>query len=57
MILGYLEPVSAPFYALLLLGEATAATTVAGGVLIVLAGVIVVVFGAPEGELGDVVPV
>ena len=56
-ILGYLEPVSAPFYALLLLGEATAATTVAGGVLIVLAGVIVVVFGAPEGELGDVVPV
>ena len=56
-ILGYLEPVSAPFYALLLLGEATAATTIAGGVLIVLAGVIVIAFGAPEGELGDVVPV
>ncbi len=56
-ILGYLEPVSAPFYALLLLGEATAATTIAGGALIVLAGVIVIAFGAPEGEIGDVVPV
>jgi drug/metabolite transporter (DMT)-like permease len=55
-ILGYLEPVSAPFYALLLLGEATAATTVVGGVLIVAAGVLVVAFGSPEGEVGDVVP-
>jgi drug/metabolite transporter (DMT)-like permease len=53
-ILGYLEPVSAPFYALLLLGEAPAATTVAGGALIVAAGVLVVMFGAPEAapELG-----
>jgi len=56
-ILGYLEPVSAPLYALLLLGESTSATTIAGGVLIVLAGVLVIAFGAPEGELGDVVPV
>ncbi|HMK92106.1 MAG TPA: DMT family transporter [Thermoleophilia bacterium] len=55
-ILGYLEPVSAPFYALLLLGETTAATTIAGGVLIVAAGVLVVVFGSPEAEVGDVVP-
>ena len=47
-ILGYLEPVSAPFYALLLLGEAPAATTIAGGALIVAAGVLVVVFGKPE---------
>ena len=47
-ILGYLEPVSAPFYALLLLGEAPAATTVAGGALIVVAGVLVVVYGAPD---------
>jgi drug/metabolite transporter (DMT)-like permease len=53
-ILGYLEPVSAPFYALLLLGEAPAATTVAGGALIVAAGVLVVMFGAPDAapELG-----
>ena len=47
-ILGYLEPVSAPFYALLLLGEAPAATTIAGGVLIVAAGVLIVAFGKPE---------
>ena len=53
-ILGYLEPVSAPFYALLLLGEAPAATTVVGGALIVVAGVLVVTFGAPDAapELG-----
>jgi len=47
-ILGYLEPVSAPFYALLLLGEAPAAATIAGGVLIVAAGVLIVAFGKPE---------
>jgi drug/metabolite transporter (DMT)-like permease len=47
-ILGYLEPVSAPFYALLLLGEAPTATTIAGGALIVVAGILIVVFGAPE---------
>ena len=53
-ILGYLEPVSAPFYALLLLGEAPSAPTIAGGALIVVAGVLVVLFGAPEAapELG-----
>jgi drug/metabolite transporter (DMT)-like permease len=53
-ILGYLEPVSAPFYALLLLGEAPSATTVIGGALIVAAGIVVVAFGAPEAapELG-----
>jgi drug/metabolite transporter (DMT)-like permease len=55
-ILGYLEPVSAPFYAILLLGEATTATTVAGGALIVAAGVLVVAFGSPEAEAGEVVP-
>ena len=47
-ILGYLEPVSAPFYALLLLGEAPEAATILGGALIVVAGVLVVVFGRPE---------
>ena len=47
-ILGYLEPVSAPFYALLLLGEAPAVSTVFGGALIVVAGVLVIVYGRAE---------
>jgi DME family drug/metabolite transporter len=55
-ILGYLEPVSAPFYALLLLGEATAVTTIAGGALIVAAGVLVVVFGSRQREPIEMVP-
>jgi drug/metabolite transporter (DMT)-like permease len=55
-ILGYLEPVSAPLYALLLLGESAAATTIVGGALIVAAGVLVVAFGSPEEQVGDVVP-
>ncbi len=55
-ILGYLEPVSAPFYALLLLGEATTVTTVAGGALIVAAGVLVVVFGTAQRGAAEVVP-
>ncbi len=51
-ILGYLEPVSAPLYALALLGEAPSAATIAGGALIVVAGVLVIAFGSPE----DVAP-
>ncbi len=47
-ILGFVEPVSAPLYALLLLGERPSPATIAGGALIVVAGVLVVVFGAPE---------
>ena len=47
-ILGYLEPVSAPFYALLLLGEWPGRWTVVGGALIIAAGVIVVLFGDHE---------
>jgi drug/metabolite transporter (DMT)-like permease len=47
-ILGYLEPLTAPLYALLLLGEAPTVATVAGGALIIAAGVLIVVFGAPE---------
>jgi drug/metabolite transporter (DMT)-like permease len=47
-ILGYLEPVSAPLYAFVLLGEAPALTTVAGGALIVIAGVLVIVYGRAE---------
>jgi drug/metabolite transporter (DMT)-like permease len=47
-ILGYLEPVSAPFYAFLLLGERPGLATLVGGVLIVVAGVLVVWFGDKE---------
>lgn len=47
-ILGYLEPVSAPLYAFLLLGEAPAVTTLAGGVLIVIAGLLIVRYGAAD---------
>ena len=47
-ILGYLEPVSAPFYALLLLGERPGTWTLMGGALIVVAGVLVVTLGERE---------
>jgi drug/metabolite transporter (DMT)-like permease len=47
-ILGYLEPVTAPLWALLLLGEVPSVWTLAGGALIVVAGVLVVWFGRPE---------
>jgi drug/metabolite transporter (DMT)-like permease len=43
-ILGYLEPVSAPLYALLLLGERPGLWTMIGGLLIIVAGVLVVMF-------------
>ena len=49
-ILGYLEPVSAPIYAFLLLGQGISLWTVTGGVLIVLAGLLVVLFGEHEEE-------
>ena len=49
-ILGYLEPVSAPIYALLLLGQGISGWTVAGGVLIVIAGLLVVLLGEHEEE-------
>ena len=47
-ILAYLEPVTAPLYALVLLGERPARWTLAGGALILVAGVLVVWFGKPE---------
>ena len=50
-ILGYLEPLSAPFYALLLLGEWPGARTLVGGALIIVAGVLVVLFGEHENEV------
>ena len=44
-ILGYLEPVTAPLWAFVLIGEAPPWTTYAGGALIVAAGLLVIVFG------------
>jgi EamA-like transporter family len=49
-ILGYLEPVSAPLYALLLLGQGILVWTVIGGALIVAAGLLVVLLGEHEEE-------
>jgi len=49
-ILGYLEPVVAPLYALLLLGQGISVWTVTGGALIVIAGLLVVLFGEHEEE-------
>jgi drug/metabolite transporter (DMT)-like permease len=47
-VLGYLEPVTAPVYALLLLGQSISGWTVAGGALIVVAGLLVVLYGERE---------
>jgi drug/metabolite transporter (DMT)-like permease len=52
-ILGYLEPVSAPVYALLLLGQSISVWTVIGGALIVLAGLLVVLLGEHEEEAAE----
>ena len=49
-ILGYLEPVTAPLWALLLVGEHPALSTWIGGALIVIAGAMVVIFGEPGEE-------
>ena len=49
-IMGYVEPVSAPIYALLILGQVPSLWTIAGGALIIGAGLIVVRYGAAEVE-------
>lgn len=49
-ILGYVEPVGAAVYAYLLVGERPGHRTVAGGALIIAAGVLVILYGAAEGE-------
>jgi drug/metabolite transporter (DMT)-like permease len=49
-ILGYLELVSAPLYARLLLGQSVTLWTAIGGALIVAAGLLVVLLGEREGE-------
>jgi len=51
-ILGFLEPVSAPIYALLVLGQDLSPWTIAGGALIVAAGILVVVIGEREAPAG-----
>jgi drug/metabolite transporter (DMT)-like permease len=50
-IMGYLEPVSAPFYALVFLGQRPSLWTIAGGALIVAAGVLVVLYARGEPAL------
>ena len=49
-ILGYVEPVAAAVYAHFLVGQRPGIWTVAGGALIIVAGVLVILFGAAEGE-------
>ena len=60
-IVGLLEPASAPLFALVFLGERPAVWTLAGGALILVGAVLVVMFGAsdegmagtPEEALGE----
>lgn len=50
-IMGYLEPVSAPIYALVFLGQVPSVWTIAGGALIVAAGMLVVLYARGEPEI------
>ncbi|HET6475899.1 MAG TPA: EamA family transporter [Thermoleophilia bacterium] len=50
-IIAYVEPVSAPLYALVLLGQRPSVWTIAGGALIVAAGILVVLYARGEPEL------
>jgi drug/metabolite transporter (DMT)-like permease len=50
-IIAYVEPVSAPLYALVLLGQVPSSWTIAGGALIVAAGILVVLYARGEPEL------
>ena len=49
-ILGYIEPVAGPLYAVFLIGQLPGVWTWVGGALILGAGLLVVVFGRGEGE-------
>jgi drug/metabolite transporter, DME family len=49
-VLGFLTPVTAPLYALILLGQTVSAWTVAGGALILGAGILVVLRGQQDLE-------
>jgi drug/metabolite transporter (DMT)-like permease len=55
-VLGYLEPAAAVLFGWLLLDEVPRAATIAGGVLIVAAGAIVVRSGSTVGESSPEVP-
>jgi drug/metabolite transporter (DMT)-like permease len=50
-IIAYIEPVSAPLYALVFLSQVPSGWTVAGGALIVAAGILVVLYARGEPEL------
>ncbi len=49
-IIGYVEPVAAPVYAIFLVGEMPSTWTIIGGGMILVAGMLPVVFGRAEGE-------
>ena len=49
-VLGYVEPVAGPLYAVFLVGQMPTIWTVIGGALILGAGLLVIVFGRGEGE-------
>jgi drug/metabolite transporter (DMT)-like permease len=49
-ILGYIEPVAGPLYAVFLVGQLPTTWTVVGGALILGAGLLVVIFGRGEGR-------
>jgi len=50
-IIGYLEPVTAPVWALILIGERPPLATWIGGALIIVAGVIAIALGRAETEV------
>ena len=49
-ILGYVEPVAGPLYAVVLVGQLPGVWTWIGGAMILGAGLLIVVFGRGEGE-------
>jgi drug/metabolite transporter (DMT)-like permease len=49
-IMGYIEPVSAPLYALVFLGQRPSPWTILGGALVIAGGVLVVALGKAEQE-------
>jgi drug/metabolite transporter (DMT)-like permease len=55
-ILGYIEPVAGPLYAVFLVGQMPTVWTVLGGVLILGAGLLVVIFGRGEDAASGSLP-
>jgi drug/metabolite transporter (DMT)-like permease len=49
-ILGYIEPVAGPLFAIFLVGQLPTLWTAVGGALILAAGLLLIVFGRGEGE-------